>query len=427
MSRLAVRLEVLDPGFVRTRQGVRATSATVLSGLTLFGLTSALQAAEALRISLFGAGGCFLAALLVADRRRGERARTFGLASVVSAVAIVVTVELTHAAAWAAAAFLVSQMFMSYALRRWSLRAGNLAVIGALMTFLVAAMQISTDQVGWLVVASTGGLAWIALSEYIILPDDPVRTVGRCVDVFRRSAADAVACVAAVLIAPSDGETPHRAERALRRSLGRVRRCRAALETQLSVPLPAGFGPHDVERLRVALYCAERGLEEMVRHAMDPRWVATLPDDVAGSITGTLSALARAASGDADTRSLDAVAGECARLRDHIGDATAIEAATALAALTTVGSAHLIAESISQATSLATIPPVLTDAEQASVAAPPTARVLAPTMALGVQAAVACVLAGLIAKWVGSDQSLLVAWTAYVIIAGSAEATTRRA
>jgi uncharacterized membrane protein YccC len=48
-------------------------------------------------------------------------------------------------------------------------------------------------------------------------------------------------------------------------------------------------------------------------------------------------------------------------------------------------------------------------------------------MALAIQAAVAAVLAGLVAKWLGNEQSLLVAWTAYVIIAGSAEASTRRA
>lgn len=48
-------------------------------------------------------------------------------------------------------------------------------------------------------------------------------------------------------------------------------------------------------------------------------------------------------------------------------------------------------------------------------------------MALAIQVAVAALAAGLIAKWLGNEQSLLVAWTAYVVIAGSAEASTRRA
>jgi hypothetical protein len=48
-------------------------------------------------------------------------------------------------------------------------------------------------------------------------------------------------------------------------------------------------------------------------------------------------------------------------------------------------------------------------------------------MALAIQVAVAAVAAGLIAKSLGNEQSLLVAWTAYVVIAGSAGASTRRA
>lgn len=95
MVRVAARLEVVDPGFVRTRHGARAACATVLSGLTLAVVTSVCGVAEPLRITLFGAGACFFGALLVTDPHRSDRAHTFGWASVVSAVAIVVTVELT--------------------------------------------------------------------------------------------------------------------------------------------------------------------------------------------------------------------------------------------------------------------------------------------------------------------------------------------
>ena len=48
-------------------------------------------------------------------------------------------------------------------------------------------------------------------------------------------------------------------------------------------------------------------------------------------------------------------------------------------------------------------------------------------MALAIQAVVAAVAAGLIAKAVGNEQSLVVAWTAFVVIAGSAGLSTRRA
>jgi uncharacterized membrane protein YccC len=69
-----------------------------------------------------------------------------------------------------------------------------------------------------------------------------------------------------------------------------------------------------------------------------------------------------------------------------------------------------------------------TAAPQASVASlSAPRRTLQPSIALGIQAVVAAVVAGLIAKSVGIEQHLVVAWTASVVIAGSAGASTRRA
>ena len=277
MARVVARLEVLDPGFARTRHGARTACATVLSGLTLAVVTLVFGVAEPLRITLFGAGACFFGALLVTDPHRRDRAHTFGWASVVSAVAIVITVELSRTAVWAAVAFLVLQMFLSYALRSWSLRAGNVAAIGALITFLAGAGHITSDRIGWFVLASTIGFAWVTVSEYVILPDDPLRSLKRSVDVFCRSAGDAVASVVDTLTTTCDGSAPDRVVKALLRSLDRVMRCRTAIESQLSVALLPGFGQHDVEQLRVALYCAERGIEEMINRANDPRWIDRSP------------------------------------------------------------------------------------------------------------------------------------------------------
>jgi hypothetical protein len=447
MARVAARLEVVDPGFARTRNGARTACATVLSGLTLAVVTSMSGVAEPLRIILFGAGACFFGALLVTDPHRSDRARTFGWAAVVSAVAIVVTVELSRTAVWAAVAFLVLQMFLSYALRSWSLRAGNLAVIGALTTFLAGAGHITSDRIGWFVLASTVGFAWVTVSQYVILPDDPLRSLKRSVDVFCRSAGEGVGSVVDTLTTACEANAPDGAAKALRRSLDRVTRCRTAIENQVSGALSPGIGPHDVEQLRVALYCAERGTEVMINQANDPRWTDTLPDDIAGSLTSTLQALANELrDNNADSHSLDVIARELQCHRDRLHDAMTSAPTsdvvpnpppvTALAALTTIGGAGLVAQSTSQATALVTASPESPDvaepasaasAAQTSVEAPSAVRTLAPTMALAIQAAVAAVLAGLIAKSLGNEQSLLVAWTAYVVIAGSAEASARRA
>ena len=96
MAGVAARLETVDPGFVRTRRGARTACATVLSWATLVAVTFVFGVAEPLPIALFGAGACFFGALLVTDPQRKDRVRTFGLASVVSAVAVVVTVELSR-------------------------------------------------------------------------------------------------------------------------------------------------------------------------------------------------------------------------------------------------------------------------------------------------------------------------------------------
>ena len=100
MVRVAARLEFLDPGFTRTRNGLRTACATVLSGLTLAVVVSVFGVADPPPVILFGAGTCFFAALLVTAPHRSDRARTFGSASVVAAVAIAVTVELNRTAVW---------------------------------------------------------------------------------------------------------------------------------------------------------------------------------------------------------------------------------------------------------------------------------------------------------------------------------------
>ncbi len=445
MARVATRLEAVDPGFARTRHGARTACATVLSGLTLAVVTSVFGVAEPLRITLFGAGACFFGALLVTDSHRSDRAHTFGWAAFAAAVAIFVTGELSETAVWAAVAFLILQMFLSYALRSWSLRAGNVAVIGALITFLAGAMHITGERTWWFVLASTVGFAWAIVAEYLILPIDPVHSLKRSIDVFCRSAGDAVAVVV-VMLTGSASDRGASGAKVLRRSLVRVMRSRAAIENQLCGALLPGFGQHDVEQLRVALYCAERGIQEVINQANDPRWIDTLRDDIAGSITSALHALANALRHNSDAQSLDAIAGELQSLRDPLYDATTTAAiandaphrppATALAVVTTLGGAQLVAESISQATALATVsadPACTATSAPVSAAAetrldvPSAGSTLAPTTVLAIQAALAAVLAGVIAKSLGNEQSLLVAWTAYVIIAGTAEESTRRA
>src|SRR6202158_1217997 len=128
---LAARLELFDPGFVRTRRGARAVCATVAAWATMVAVTAAFDVADPLGITLVAAGAGFEGALLAPDPQPKDRVLTLGWASVVSAVAVIVTVELNRIAVWAAAGLLVLLMFSSYALRSWSPRVASLALMGA--------------------------------------------------------------------------------------------------------------------------------------------------------------------------------------------------------------------------------------------------------------------------------------------------------
>jgi hypothetical protein len=107
-----------------------------------------------------------------------------------------------------------------------------------------------------------------------------------------------------------------------------------------------------------------------------------------------------------------------------------------LAALTLLAGGEILAQSVTQARKLAAAAPKVVGAAQpnsdstgtqADTSSPPDSQTLSPTLALAIQAVVAAVTAGLLAKAVGNEQSLVVAWTAFVVIAGSAGLSTRRA
>jgi hypothetical protein len=440
---LAVRLEVFDPGFVRIRRGARAVCATVLAWATMLAVASAFDVADPFRITLFAAGAAFEGALLAPDPQSRDRVRTLGWASVVSTAAIVVTIWLSQMATWAAAALLVLLMFSSYALRSWSPRVASLALMGAITVYVTGAGHITVGRIGWFVLALVVGFAWLAVWEALILPDDPLRSLRRSVQAFSRRTAETVAEVVDVLNTVRDGSPSARARKALRKNLAWVRSCRGAIERQFPGAVVQGLGQHDVDQLRVTLHSAHRGLEDMVGQADVPDWMRSLPDEIAWSITSTLHALAGALRDDLAEDSRDAAARTAHVLRSHVHEALTQTTTTGaapfaptalLAALTLLSGGEVVAQSVSQARKLTSATPSVVarsatdgDVSQVPTSSPTSGRTLSPTMALAIQAVIAAVAAGVIAKSVGNEQSLVVAWTAFVIIAGSAGLSARRA
>ncbi|MDT5109394.1 MAG: hypothetical protein QOE20_1284 [Mycobacterium sp.] len=442
---VAGRLELVDPGFVRSRRGLRAVCATVLAWATMLAMTAAFDVDAPLRITLFAAGAAFEGALLAPDPQPKDRLRTLGLAAVVSAAAVVATVQLTLIAVWIAVILLILLMFSSYALRGWSPRIANLALMGAITVYVTGGGHITVGRIGWFVLAAAIGFGWLAAWEGLIMPDDPLRSLQRSVQACSRRTADTVAGIVGVLNTVRAGTPSDRARKALHASLERVRSCRDAIERLYPGAIAGGLRQVDVDELRVTLHSAQKGLEDMVAQVDAPDWIRSLPDELAWSITSTLHALAVALRDDGGDESRAVAARTAQVLRENVHEALTrvsttgaapFEATALLASLTILGGGEVVAQSITQARALASEAPQTTGAKQPAKGAAPSTdprstrdqqRALSPTMALAIQSVVAAVVAGVIARAVGNEQSLVVAWTAFVIIAGSAGLSTRRA
>lgn len=408
----------VDPGFVRTRRGLQCVGASAAAWSTIFAVTTSVGVPSGFRIALFGAGTCLFGALMVTDPRPSDRVRTFGWASVVAAVAVAVTVYLGQVGVWAAAVFLVVQMFLSFALRARSVRAGSLAGIGALTTFVASGGHIATDAIGWFMMASTVGFAWLAVWQCVILPGRPADAAKRAIDVFDRLAADVIACTALA----TDPSTLGSTSKALRTSLERVISCRRSIDDQLAAFASHGVRDIRIDDLRVTLYSVQAALERLVDHVDRPQWATVVGDDLAASITAILDDLADCARPPHESVALDEVGRRVQQLRHQLGDAEVVAGMT-------LDAVDLFIESISRTMLLEGASGDAITEENYPAAANGHSRSsgLSPTTALGVQAVVASVSAGLIALWVGIEQSRVVAYTAFLVIAASAGTSLRRA
>ena len=319
-----------------------------------------------MRITLFAAGAAFEGALLAPDPHPRDRVRTLGWASVVAAVAVVVTVALTQNAVWAAAVLLVLLMFSSYALRSWSPRVASLALMGAITVYITGAGYITVGRIGWFVLALVVGFGWLALWETLVLPDHPLRSLNLSVQAFSRRAADTVSDVVDAVNTARDGTPSDDARKALHKNLERARRCRSAIERQF--PAPSCAASVRTMSTNCAWRCTRRrkGLEDIADQTEDPDWVRSLPDEIAWSISNTLHALAVALRDDVDEESRrHRRAHGPGTPRPHTRSADAdtktgkvpFSPETLLAALTLLGGGEIVGQSVTQASKLAATAP----------------------------------------------------------------------
>ena len=183
IANVVTRCGTSDPGFIRLRRGLQTVGATAATWATVS-----------------------------------------AAASLGTVVSVALTVYLVQVALWAAAAFLAVEIFLSFALRAWSVRAGSLAAGGALTTFVASGGHFSVDR-----------------------PADAAR---RSILVLDGLGAD-VAAAAAFATNPAYAAS---APNTLHTSLDRVIACRRAVDEQLSALIPHVDGNVPIDELRVTLH-----------------------------------------------------------------------------------------------------------------------------------------------------------------------------
>ena len=247
---------------------MRAVCATVLAWATMVAVTSAFDVTDPVRITLFAAGAAFEGALLAPDPQPMDRVRTLGWASVVAAAAVVVTVELTRSAVWAAAVLLVLLMFS--VVRAAVLEsAGREPGADGRHHRLHHRRRVHHARPDRMVrPRAVVGFGWLALWEAVILPDRPLRSLDLSVQAFSRRAADTVSGTVDALNTAPGRHVFCRRRKGSAAAPRPGKECRSAIERQSPGAVVRGFSQNDADRLGVALHSAQKGLEDMAAQAI---------------------------------------------------------------------------------------------------------------------------------------------------------------
>ncbi len=456
-SALGTWLEAADPGAVRRERGAQATLAAVSTWLTLRLLIGAVAGHLMPQVSLFGVTACFVCALVVADPRRTDRAVTF-LCSALVFAAVATLAALIAGLDLLVPAMLLVFVFLTFAVRRRGLRAGELALVATMGLYFAGANGVTTDDLPWFVAASAIGVAWLAAWQLVLLPYDPRRSIASAGRAFSRRSGDLVATCAGIVRRASDPAGLAALEPELRRRRRQVRLSREVIESQFpGVLAPRGWTHERVRKLNVTLYDAELGLGQIADACTQPAALAAIPADLGAALLRVLDTLSATLRDPAAAAAFAVLQQEAANLRDQVRmlaqgaiDRGVTVAATrppewVPAAIRMAGGLRQVAQSVGRARALldagageepgpaGTAAPVNTQPGASTRPGTPTPPLrtigrfrIHPTTGLGVQAVIAVAAAMLVGRLSGVDHANWVFWTAFVVIAGSVGESLRR-
>jgi hypothetical protein len=421
------RLRALDPGLIRLEQVIKGGLAMVTAMAVMLAVMLGIAPSPDIAAVIFGFIVAFVCFMLVNEVQPRERQRTMLLVAPLFIVAPFV-VAVVQASPLAVAMLLLALMFVSFYVRRFGQRAAELGIATVMAFYFSWLFGATLESAPWFAVGAVVGVGSAFFWQFIVKPFNPLRYLRRGVADFGENAADSVAAIAGQIAAPSPAAVEE-----TKATLKRVGVSRKVIGMQAAGLAGAPDWTRErVGQLNAHLFDVQQGLERMAASADDyARRRDQIPESVRASVDQSLAALQGALAGAGSPQTRDALQRANAQLADQVRNAgDGAEAWKPALMGLSIGGAR-VAQSAHGVRALAmqapTSAPNASGETKPATATPapvkpaqPSQAGLHPTTKLGIQAAVACGLAMIIATVLKLDRPYWAFWTAYIVVAGPA-------
>jgi uncharacterized membrane protein YccC len=448
-ARLGRGLRAADPGWIRLEQSAKLALATFSVWFVARTLLDILSDRPTLPAALFALLTCFLCFLLVVDTQPADRRWSHLLAVVPITVALLVA-RLLEGSDWLSGLTLLALIFLTYALRRFGVRAGEMTVLMLVTFYIATLLPLSALRLPWLLLGMVLAVLMAYLWQFLIWPYDPVRWLRRAILAYYGNAAAIVGTMIRGLEGEArDAEWEHR----IGRELGRLHHCRTVIQDQFAaVTSPSEWTRQRLDDLRLQLYNVEDGLESMLGGVRQlGQGAAELPEDVRLALIRTLSALQEALASVATPERMAELATEADTLvrrartelssglppdlrlplvQTSVGGYQIARAVARVRALDPKSGAHSAPAATTEPSRLADVQataPSPAPQIRASVRVPLLGeRRWPPLIAYGLQSALAVGVAMLVSGLLDLDYPNWVYWPVFVVMAGASGASLKR-
>jgi Fusaric acid resistance protein-like len=435
---LRLWLSAIDPGLIRLQAAGRSALALLSIWLLIRTGLRLLPAAGEQPLALLGilCGIVFL--LFIIDLRPCDRQISLWMAPIPFAGAVILASYLS-ANYWLNNLVLLLFFFLSYFLRRYGARAGELALVTTVGYYLGFLLHPSQGLFPLFLVCVAASAMVVYLWQFVIIPYDPVKSLHRSVSAFYHNVARAVAITGQELESP---EGNNRYSRKLQSHFRRVHLNRRVIEGLFSATVsPSLWSQARLNNLQEEMFKTERGLEQLTEAAIQ---LVEQRNKILAEVLSTLieglslleNQLWEMASGKGQAQLTELGATLQAQLKSGLEDKTPGDWVYPLLRVGTA--ARQLSRSVAEIRTIEVAwkegttakpdgrSPALHQSHQSLCPGKRSRVNLHPTTILGLQAVLAIGLAMLAAYLLDLDKPNLVYWTAFVVIAGSTGESLRR-